>query len=129
MEEIPSVQAKTDALLECSAVCEQGLKSVGSQQKLYIALSVLCAIVLLVCHIVICTESSSGVTRGFLGLLLILFTFCLSYLLFVATIFYSFESNKIKETKLGIEHQLDELREKNAQIFEEERKRSQSFIK
>ncbi|XP_063612551.1 putative neutral sphingomyelinase [Penaeus indicus] len=129
MEEIPSVQAKTDALLECSAVCEQGLKSVGSQQKLYIALSVLCAIVLLVCHIVICTESSSGVTRGFLGLLLILFTFCLSYLLFMATIFYRFESNKIKETKLGIEHQLDELREKNAQIFEEERKRSQSFIK
>lgn len=129
MEEIPSVQAKTDALLECSAVCEQGLKSVGSQQKIYIALSVLCAIVLLVCHIVICTESSSGVTRGFLGLLLILFTFCLSYLLFMATIFYRFESNTIKETKLGIEHQLDELREKNAQIFEEERKRSQSFIK
>ncbi|XP_045618331.1 putative neutral sphingomyelinase isoform X2 [Procambarus clarkii] len=127
-ESITEVQAQTDALLESSAVCEQGLKKVAISRRFYITLAILVTVLQLGYLVVLSLETSPGlrISLGILSMILMIF---LVYFLFMGTVFYHIEYNGVKSTRQAIKCHLEMLTVKNAQIFEEERKRSVSFIK
>lgn len=125
-ETATEVQAQTDALLESSAVCEQGLKKVAVSRKLYLFLAILLTILELVYLAVLSLDLSPGL-RIALGILSLVAMAALMYFLLMGTVFYHMEYNGVKSTKLALKCHLEILTKKNAQI--EERKRSLSFIK
>ncbi|KAK8723624.1 hypothetical protein OTU49_011468 [Cherax quadricarinatus] len=127
-ESITEIQAETDALLESSAVCEQGLKKVAVSRRFYITLATLFIVFQLGILVALSIANSPGlrISLGILSSILMLF---LVYVLFMGTVYYHVEYNGVKSTKLAIKSHLEMLTEKNAKIFEEERKRSLSFIK
>ncbi|XP_042223839.1 putative neutral sphingomyelinase isoform X2 [Homarus americanus] len=127
-ETITEVQAQTDALLESSAVCEQGMKKVAVSRRFYLMLSVLLTVLQLGYLVVLSLDISPWLRVG-LGILSLVSMSFLLYFLFMGTVFYHVEFNGVKATKLAIKRHLEMLTEKNAQIFEEERKRSLSLIK
>lgn len=122
------VQAQTDALLDGAAVCEQGLKKVTVNRRVHLTLATFFTLLQLVYLALLSLDITPGgrVALGTASLIGMLF---LAYFLFMGTVFFHGEYNGVKATKLAIKCHLEKLKEKNAKIFEEERKRSLSFIK
>lgn len=120
---------ETEALLNSSAAFEEGLKKVVSNRKFYLTLTII-VVIIQIANIVVqaaCTMSTG--LSFFLDLLLVFLTFVLMYFYYMGVTFYHLEYNEVLRAKLGVECDLDRLRVRNAQIFEEERKRALSGIK
>ncbi|KAK7073720.1 Sphingomyelin phosphodiesterase 2, neutral membrane (Neutral sphingomyelinase) [Halocaridina rubra] len=120
---------ETESLLNSSAAFEEGLKKVLSNRKFYLTLAVLVAIMQII-NIVI--QATCDLSKGlclFLDVMLVFFSFVLMYFLYMGISFYHLEFTEVQRAKLGIECDLDRLRIRNAQIFEEERKRALSGVK
>lgn len=126
-ESITELQAQTDALLEGSAVCEQGMKKVACNRRIYLTLAGLVLALELVYLAVLSLDLSVGALVG-LALLSMGGMLLLAFLLHMGTVFSHLEYSGVQATRLAIRCHLEKLTERNAQV-EQERKRTSSFIK
>ncbi|XP_050729524.1 putative neutral sphingomyelinase isoform X2 [Eriocheir sinensis] len=126
-ESITELQAQTDALLEGSAVCEQGMKKVACNRRIYLTLAGLVLALELVYLAVLSLDLSVGALVG-LSLLSMAGMLLLAFLLHMGTVFSHLEYSGVQATRLAIRCHLEKLTERNAQV-EQERKRTSSFIK
>ncbi|XP_045106260.1 putative neutral sphingomyelinase isoform X1 [Portunus trituberculatus] len=126
-ENITELQAQTDALLEGAAVCEQGLKKVACNRRLYLTLAGLVLGLELAYLAVLSLDLSLGALMG-LSVLSMVGMLVLAYLLHMGTVFSHLEYSGVQAARLAIKCHLEKLTERNAQV-EQERKHSSSFIK
>lgn len=126
-ENITELQAQTDALLEGAAVCEQGLKKVACNRRLYLTLAGLVLGLELAYLAVLSLDLSLGALMG-LSVLSMAGMLLLAYLLHMGTVFSHLEYSGVQAARLAIKCHLEKLTERNAQV-EQERKHSSSFIK
>ncbi|KAG0723958.1 putative neutral sphingomyelinase [Chionoecetes opilio] len=126
-ESITELQAQTDALLEGAAVCEQGLKKVACNRRLYLTLAGLVMALELAYLALLSLDLSLGALMG-LAMLSMVGMLVLAYLLHMGTVFSHLEYSGVQAARLAIRCHLDKLTERNAEV-EQERKRSSSFIK
>ena len=126
-ESITELQAKTDALLEGAAVCEQGLKKVACNRRLYLTLAGLMLGLELAYLALLSVDLSVGALVS-LAILSMIGMLVLAYLLHMGTVFSHLEYSGVQAARLAIKCHLEKLTEKNAQV-EQERKHSSSFIK
>ncbi|XP_066943116.1 putative neutral sphingomyelinase isoform X2 [Macrobrachium rosenbergii] len=129
-DEVPlDAKYETESLLNSSAAFEEGLKKVTSNRKFYLTLCVLVSLLLIINIVVQASCSLASGVPFFLDLMLVLFSFILMYMIYMGFTFYHLEFNEVQRAKQGIECDLERLRIRNAQTFEEERKRALTGIK
>ncbi|XP_064100174.1 putative neutral sphingomyelinase isoform X1 [Macrobrachium nipponense] len=129
-DEVPlDAKYETESLLNSSAAFEEGLKKVNSNRKFYLTLCVLVSLLLIINIVVQASCSLASGVPFFLDLMLVLLSFILMYMIYMGFTFYHLEFNEVQRAKQGIECDLERLRIRNAQTFEEERKRALTGIK
>ena len=114
---------RTDCLLDASAVCSQGLRTVEKCQKMH-ATNAALASILLAILLGLSYSDMSGWARFALNLVALIITLDWGYALAMAIIFGAMEHNSILAAKLGLERLLEEVRESNARYFEEQNKKA-----
>lgn len=108
-------------------MCEQGMKKVACNRRLYLTLAGLVLALELVYLAMLSLDLSTGALMG-LALLSMAGMLLLAYLLHMGTVFSHLEYSGVQATRLAIRCHLEKLTERNAQV-EQERKRTSSFIK
>ncbi|RXG68239.1 putative neutral sphingomyelinase [Armadillidium vulgare] len=114
---------RTHSLLDASAVCAQGLRIVSKAQKMYAWLAALMFILQMTVLGLILVDMHPG-GRFVLFFLLVLLSIGFGFSVYMALVFSNQEHSAVMATKLGLERLLDEVRQKNAKYFEEQKKLS-----